>query len=44
MQATPTMLLKTQQEEMSLEATPTMLLKISNLTSISHDVMAKKGA
>jgi hypothetical protein len=42
MKATPTMLLKTQVEKMSLLPTPTIFMKISHLNRYSHDIHENK--
>ena len=42
-EATPTMLLKTHIEKMSVLATPTIFMKTSNLRRYSHDIYETKG-
>jgi hypothetical protein len=44
MKATPTMLLKTHVEKMSVWATPTMFMKTSDLGRHSHDIHENKGS
>ena len=43
-EATPTMLLKTRVEKMSVLATPTIFMKTSNLSRDSHDIYETKGS
>jgi hypothetical protein len=44
MKATPTMLLKTHVEKMSVLATPTIFMKTSDLSRRSHDIHENKGS
>ena len=44
MKASPTMLLKTHVEKMSVWATPTMFMKTSDLGRHSHDIHENKGS
>ena len=44
MKATPTMLLKTHVEKMSVLATPTIFMKTSDLSRCSHDIHENKGS
>ncbi len=44
MQATPTMLLKTHVEKMSVLATPTIFMKTRDLNRQGHDVYENKGS
>jgi hypothetical protein len=43
-EATPTMLLKTHVEKMSVLATPTIFMKTSDLSQYSHDIHENKGS
>ena len=43
-EATPTMLLKTHVEKMSVLATPTISMKTSDLSGYSHDIHENKGS
>ena len=44
MKATPTMLLKTHVEKMSVWATPTIFMKTTDLSRDSHDIYENKGS
>jgi hypothetical protein len=44
MQATPTMLLKTHVEKISVLATPTIFMKTSNLFLYTYDIHENKGS
>ena len=44
MKATPTMLLKTHVEKMSVSATPTIFMKTSYLGGLFHDIYENKGS
>ena len=43
-ETTPTMLLKTHVEKMSVLATPTIFMKTSDLSRYSHDIHENKGS
>jgi len=44
MKATPTMLLKTHVEKMSVWATPTIFMKTIDLSRLGHDIYEKNGS